>query len=115
MIDSGIVLEYSCERCGIDTPNGAGHYPDGIAGDRVCGDCLDRQEKQMQLTRVTTAPCRLCGVNSVLDVPSDGLALWRSGKYVQDAFPDLSVDDRELLVSGTHPECWNNLFPKEES
>lgn len=104
-------LEFACDKCGVHTADGDGYYPNGICGDRLCKTCLDTD-----FVRVTTAPCRVCGGNSVLRVPTKGYAVWRSGqKLIQDAFPNLSVDDRELLMSGTHPECWNNLFPKEES
>ena len=29
----------ACDRCGITTPSGAGHYPDGLAGERLCRVC----------------------------------------------------------------------------
>ena len=37
------------------------------------------------------------------------------GQLIQDAFPDLSVSAREFLISGTTPEEWNKLFPKEDN
>jgi hypothetical protein len=27
----------------------------------------------------------------------------------------MSAADREVLISGTHPACWDKLFPEEES
>jgi hypothetical protein len=45
-IDSGVVLEYSCDRCGVDTPDGAGRYPDGVAGDRVCAECNETEQEK---------------------------------------------------------------------
>jgi hypothetical protein len=38
---------------------------------------------------------------------------WQAGEIIQVAFPDMSIDDREILISGTHPACWNKLFPEE--
>jgi len=35
-------------------------------------------------------------------------------KFMQDIFPELSIEDRELLISGTCGTCWNKLFPDEE-
>lgn len=36
---------------------------------------------------------------------------WKIKKnYVQTVFPWLSPDQREILVSGTHPKCWNEAF-----
>ena len=35
-------------------------------------------------------------------------------RYVQDAFPYLSSDDREFLISGMSPEGWEETFGKDE-
>ena len=37
----------------------------------------------------------------------------RSG-LVQEAFPDLSIDEREFIISGIHPDEWNELFGNED-
>lgn len=34
--------------------------------------------------------------------------------YVQDAFPQLPPEQREQLVTGICPECWNQIFPEED-
>lgn len=40
---------------------------------------------------------------------------WKlKGEYVQDVFPYLFPANRELLISGTHAECWKTLYPPEE-
>ncbi len=36
---------------------------------------------------------------------------WQSGTLVQNAFPDLSAVDREILASGMHDECFDAWFP----
>lgn len=33
---------------------------------------------------------------------------------IQNIFPYLSPEQRELLISHICPECWNDLFPPEE-
>jgi hypothetical protein len=38
---------------------------------------------------------------------------WQGGENIQQVFPDMSAEDRELLISGIHPVCWDQLFPKE--
>jgi hypothetical protein len=45
-----------------------------------------------------------------------GLIEWNAGrgKYIQQAIPDLSKEDREFLISGTSPKGWAQLFPPEE-
>lgn len=35
-------------------------------------------------------------------------------RLIQDAFPEWSADKRELLITGTHPECWDAIFEDEE-
>ena len=37
----------------------------------------------------------------------------RSG-LAQEVFPDLSIDEREFIISGIHPTEWNELFGNEE-
>jgi hypothetical protein len=37
----------------------------------------------------------------------------RSG-LAQDAFRDLSVDEREFIISGIHPTEWHELFGNED-
>ena len=32
----------------------------------------------------------------------------------QEAFPHLSIDEREFIISGIHPTEWEQLFGKEE-
>lgn len=40
---------------------------------------------------------------------------WRiKGKMVQDAFPGLTADEREFLMTGVTPEEWAKAFPPEE-
>jgi transcriptional regulator GlxA family with amidase domain len=39
---------------------------------------------------------------------------WQEGENIQNAFPDMSAADREILISGTHAACWDKLFPGEE-
>jgi len=31
-------------------------------------------------------------------------------KFMQDIFPELPIEDRELLISGTCSTCWDKLF-----
>lgn len=36
-----------------------------------------------------------------------------SGANLQDAFPNLSDDDREFLKTGISPEGWNQIFGED--
>ena len=35
-------------------------------------------------------------------------------EYAQDVFPDTAPDIREWMISGTHPKCWDEMFPEED-
>lgn len=72
------------------------------------------EDGNMHTTQITCKPCVCCGKSATITVESAKLAVWRSGKLVQEAFPTLSADERELLISGTHPECWEALFNQKE-
>jgi hypothetical protein len=58
--------------------------------------------------------CRVCGKTSTLEVDADKYERWRTGELAQKVFPEMSADEREVLISGTHPACWDRLFSKEE-
>ena len=62
----------------------------------------------------TTKPCPECGESSVITLPLNGYRAWRAGAYIQEAFRTMSAADREMLITGTHPVCWDKLFADEE-
>ena len=47
-----------------------------------------------------------------LPVSQERIAAWMGGggPMIQDAFPDLNVDQREFLMSGATPEEWKEVF-----
>jgi len=68
----------------------------------------------LAMTAVVAVPCRICKTVHDLSVNMLGFADWQSGKLIQDALPELSAGERELLISGTCDECWQQLFPPDE-
>lgn len=67
---------------------------------------------------VNTPPCQMCGQGGVIEVRLDGFRAWMQGALIQDAFPELDADQRELLMTGTHAHCWEILwagFDEEDS
>ena len=54
--------------------------------------------------------CRLCKECSAVSVRQTDFDAWRDGKFAQDAFPYLSNGDREILISNTCNNCWQDLF-----
>lgn len=63
---------------------------------------------------VTTKPCTVCGKESQITAPAEGVKAWREGAFIQDALPELTTEEREMLISGTHPNCWDELFGDED-
>ncbi len=53
--------------------------------------------------------CPLCRDVSLVTVPRDGYERWSRGMSIQDALPGISSDDREILMTGLHPQCWDEV------
>ena len=62
--------------------------------------------------------CRLCGQTTQVPASVEQLTelyMPRSQRrLMQEIFPDLSIGDRELLISGTCDTCWQNLYGSED-
>ena len=63
---------------------------------------------------VTTHPCVVCGKPSTLTLDRAKVNRYIGGEFVQDVWPDMADADREVLVSGVHPACFDSLFPEED-
>ena len=57
-----------------------------------------------------TVQCRECKKNFVISVVKNDYEDWRQGLLIQKAFPYLSAEIRELLISKICPECWDKMF-----
>jgi hypothetical protein len=42
-----------------------------------------------------------------------GMKAWNAGTLIQNAFPNLSPQKREFLITGLTPEMWDALIPDE--
>lgn len=59
--------------------------------------------------RYKCPPCPVCGKRATVTVNGEGYRRWHSGELIQHAFPAMTADMRELLISGTHHDCYNTL------
>lgn len=57
--------------------------------------------------------CPFCGKETTLTVSLDGYMAWREGELIQRALPELSSNEREMLISGICPECWEKCFGED--
>lgn len=58
---------------------------------------------------VITQPCVICGRKSKVAMLRDHYNEWESGKNLQYVVPEMPVETRELLITGTHPSCWDTF------
>jgi hypothetical protein len=58
--------------------------------------------------------CPFCGRGNEVEVNEADYWDWDDGKLAQDAFPYLSADEREMLISGICPTCWDKMFGSDE-
>lgn len=59
---------------------------------------------------IQTRQCHFCNQGGSLEVPQEGVEAYQGGAFVQDAFPSLSASEREQIMTGTHPKCWDDAF-----
>lgn len=59
---------------------------------------------------IVDARCDTCMSVFELDVDFYDYMAWKGGTFVQDAMPYLTADERELLISNTCGDCWDNMF-----
>ena len=60
---------------------------------------------------VHSVVCKHCGVSYDILLDLEDLRRWSDGEgYIHDILAYLSAAERELLISGTCDDCWNNMF-----
>ena len=62
------------------------------------------------ITITLIGTCPICGKDWEVEVKSSDYMRYMSGAYVQDAFPYLSANERELLISGICGECYDAMW-----
>ena len=54
--------------------------------------------------------CQVTGHLFIITVDAQALIDWKEGKLIQEAMPQLSKDEREILMTGYTPAEWDGLF-----
>lgn len=57
-----------------------------------------------------TSKCPFCGTDRQKEFDEEQYRKYKAGAYVQDAMPDASPDDREFLITGICPDCWDKYL-----
>jgi hypothetical protein len=63
---------------------------------------------------VETKPCPGCGERGAIEMPEWAYLQWQSGALLQEAWPEGSPEEREQLITGAHPACWDKIVGPEE-
>ena len=58
----------------------------------------------------TSKPCPKCAGTIQVEVSSKNLFDYNQGALIQNAFPNLTAEQRERFQTGYCPPCWKNLF-----
>ena len=59
--------------------------------------------------------CPMCEFVHFVQVNADHYQRWIDGDgYIQDLMFYLSADEREVLISGICPTCWDKQFDEDE-
>ena len=62
------------------------------------------------MIKVRSKPCPRCGQVSTMELDEIAVMKYQAGMKIQDAFPDLTADQREQLMSGYDQKCWDIDF-----
>jgi len=58
--------------------------------------------------------CTWCEEGTEIKAHEKDIKAWLDGANIARVMPYLTEDERELLISGTCPKCWNKMFGGEE-
>ena len=55
--------------------------------------------------------CMHCKCVTFFKITKEQYEGWFENRtYIEVLFPNLNPQMREMMISGTHPECWNEMF-----
>lgn len=69
------------------------------------------------MVRIDTGICMFCNKPGHIELTDEQFARYsnkRHGDHIQDVLPDVSIADREMLITGSHSECFDKMFAEEE-
>ena len=60
-----------------------------------------------------TKKCVWCGQTGIVGVDENELFAYLRGNPAQESFKSLTIELREQIISGTHPECWDRYMDSD--
>jgi len=73
-------------------------------------DFLPRNDFPLVETCVILRQCPHCTKKYNIKLSVHDYTSWTDGKFTQNAFPYLDPDQREMIQTGIHPECWDAML-----
>lgn len=62
-------------------------------------------------TIILECQCPFCGKIHEVEVPLDNYLDYEDGELsIQEAFPNLSPNEREMIKTGICPTCWDKMM-----
>lgn len=65
------------------------------------------------LKDAVSVACAYCLEVHTFECSTSGVVAWQAGELIKNALPELSADQRELLISGTCGDCWDKMYPED--
>ena len=59
---------------------------------------------------IITRNCPFCNTPRTKEFDEEQYRKYEAGTRIQDAMPNVSANDREFLITGICPKCWNSTF-----
>lgn len=59
---------------------------------------------------ILSRTCSLCNKQHSIEVSKEAYDNWNNGMNIQNAFPNLSIDERELIITGFCSECFDTAL-----
>jgi len=70
---------------------------------------------QKSTIAVELPQCEWCNkAPETMELDAEKVQRWQRGELLQNVFPELPAEEREMLISGTHPKCWDNMWKDME-
>lgn len=65
--------------------------------------------------KIIKAKCPNCGYEHSFEVSEEQYVKYmENSDFIQNIFPKIAPEYREMLISGICPDCWNKLFGEDD-
>ncbi len=58
--------------------------------------------------------CIDCGELKTITATDEQIAKWMGGELIQNAMPNVPIDEREIMISGICGKCFDEMFAEKE-